>query len=128
MKKLILLITILFSLNSFGQKATLNYEINVADVTTDTLIQISLEDCVWRLQEVNTGLTGTIDGQLNIYESADRLNWDKIDNSAVPYTIQKDTSKTFINNYFPPGYLGIKFIKNNLTGGTIKYIFNYELK
>lgn len=127
MKKLILILVMVISLQVYSQKQ-IEWTINVATMGATEIVKANLNDCVWRLSETNTGLTGTINGTLIIMESIDGVNWNNIVHPSIPYTIQKDTAKLFVNDFFAPGYIGFKITKDSMTAGTINLKLNFQLR
>lgn len=103
----------------------LSIEINIADIGATEDIKIH-DDFSWpaqvvSCQVVSIGLTGTLDGTVDLCQSNDAENYDLL---GIQTTLSATNgSNTIEKDGFSGKYLGVRIGKVGLTGGVLKLIF-----
>jgi len=126
MKKFLLFIGLAFiSLFSISQVVTHTY--TVSELPTDTLVKIHLakSQVGWALTFKMESLTGTLDGEIALYYSANGTDTTLLVHSDLPFLLDAATENLSIEkSTLNFDYIHYKITKNNLTGGTITVYLN----
>lgn len=100
-------------------------DIDVASIGATESVNI-FDEFSWAAQLISCqvvaeGLTGTLDGTVDLQQSNDGENYDTLGVQAT--TSSANGSETLSKADFSGKYLGALITKNGLTGGTIKLVF-----
>ena len=113
--------------NGLAQSETLIFTVPIASIGTDTTITFSLSDnVVWGLQINSVALTGTLDGTVDLLQTNDGVNFNALAGFVTHTLASANASLSFENDFFSHSRFQIKLTKNNLTGGTVTFIFVYK--
>jgi hypothetical protein len=136
MKALLILIMLFLGWNLTAQvQSILTTNYYSLATTGDTLIgKVYVgEDVVWRYECRWIGLTGTLDGTLQLMGSAlpDSIRTDAryVDFGLTDITLSSAAGNSaFQGDYLSPGWVAVLFDKNNITGGYLQLIWIYKQK
>lgn len=121
MKKILLFLILLISLNSFSQNLRKQVVINnyhFASADTGYVYPIS-NNYTWSLQLVWFGITGTANAKYSIQVSYNGINWSDYYGD-MSYTISTTSgNKPFEDDRFAFNYIKIRIERNNVTGGSL---------
>lgn len=82
----------------------------------------------WSLQIVWAGLTGTLDGTIQLQGSNNGVNFDNLPNNSSLVLNSANDSDSFRKDKYDFKYFRVLFIKNNLNNaGTLKILLNIKI-
>lgn len=125
MKKLLLLTLFLSAFTAFSQNTRfITVDISTM-VATDTAINIAFYNIEpWSIQVNPENLAGVEDGFISIGVSPDGVNFDKLDDTSIPYTLVTGDTQSWASATFPYKFVQLFVSKQGLTGGTVTFKLN----
>lgn len=107
-------------------QTVLEFTVAVTDISTDTTINFKMPNIVnWSMQINSVTLAGTLDGTVDLLQSNDRVNFNRLAGFSLYTLATADTSVSYESEKFTHQYFAFKITKNNLTGGNVKLFFKY---
>jgi hypothetical protein len=112
-------------INNEFKDTTTNYNISISENEKLFTSEISGSRSM-SLQVIWQDLTGTIDCVFELYFSNDNITYTIYPDSNM-YPVTSNSSDMWIKDIWNARFIGVKFIRNNVTGGKIKMLLNCKL-